>query len=50
MIDASLCSAQLEYLGHLRRRVRELELESTDNEQLNTSIGSCTDILGSDLQ
>jgi len=48
VIDASLCSAQLQFLGHLRRRVTELELVSTD--QHNTSIGSCTDILVSDIE
>jgi len=44
VIDASLCSAQLEYLTHLRRRVVELQ-----RDNLDTSLGSCTDILGSDI-
>lgn len=44
IIDKALCGAQLDYISHIRTRVETLAKE----DQHNTSIGSCTDILDRD--
>jgi len=45
IIDKALCGAQLDYISHIRARV---EVLGKEEDNLNTSIGSCTDILDRD--
>lgn len=46
IIDKALCGAQLDYIAHVRVRAEALDREV---ERHNTSIGSCTDLVGHNL-